>query len=64
VQSVGFRCRSTQPTYCSDTFSGIAPADVPAFIAAQLLGATAALMLLRWLFWPSRKAAAEGDEGV
>ena len=48
----------------SDTFAGIAPADVPAFIAAQLLGATAALMLLRWLFWPSRKAAAEGDDAA
>jgi glycerol uptake facilitator-like aquaporin len=39
----------------SDTFSGIAPGDVPAFLAAQFLGATAALMLLRWLFWPREK---------
>jgi glycerol uptake facilitator-like aquaporin len=41
----------------SDTFSGIAPGDVPAFLAAQFLGATVALMLLRWLF-RSRDAAA------
>ena len=41
----------------SDTFSGIAPGDVPAFLAAQFLGATVALMLLRWLF-QSRDAAA------
>ena len=35
----------------SDTFAGIAPAGVPAFIAAQLLGAVAALGLARWM-WP------------
>jgi glycerol uptake facilitator-like aquaporin len=33
----------------SDTFAGIRPADVPAFVAAQLLGATAATGLFRWL---------------
>lgn len=33
----------------SDTFTGIRPIDVPAFIAAQLLGATAATALFRWL---------------
>jgi glycerol uptake facilitator-like aquaporin len=32
------------------TFSGIAPADAPAFIAAQLLGAVAAWMCARVLF--------------
>lgn len=32
------------------TFSGIAPADAPAFIAAQLLGAVAARMCARVLF--------------
>jgi glycerol uptake facilitator-like aquaporin len=36
----------------TDTFSGIRPADVPAFIAAQLLGAFAATMLFRWLVPP------------
>ena len=34
----------------SDTFAGIAPQDVPMFIAAQLTGAAAAAMLARWLF--------------
>jgi glycerol uptake facilitator-like aquaporin len=34
----------------SDTFSGIRPADVPAFIAAQLAGALLALLLARALF--------------
>jgi len=33
----------------SDTFAGIRPADVPGFIAAQLLGAAAATLLFRWL---------------
>jgi glycerol uptake facilitator-like aquaporin len=33
----------------SDTFAGIRPADVPAFIVAQILGAAAATMLFRWL---------------
>ena len=34
----------------SDTFAGIAPAGAPAFIAAQLLGATAALAVSRWMW--------------
>jgi glycerol uptake facilitator-like aquaporin len=33
----------------TDTFAGIRPADVPAFIAAQSLGAAAAVPLMRWL---------------
>ena len=33
----------------SDTFAGIRPADAPAFIAAQLVGAGAATSLFRWL---------------
>jgi len=33
----------------TDTFAGIRPADVPAFIGAQLCGAAAATMLFRWL---------------
>lgn len=33
----------------SDTFAGIRPADAPAFIVAQLLGAMAATLLFRWL---------------
>ena len=34
----------------SDTFAGIAPRDVPLFVAAQLLGAGAAALTGRWLF--------------
>ena len=33
----------------TDTFSGIRPADAPAFIVAQLIGAGAATALFRWL---------------
>ena len=33
----------------SDTFAGIRPADLPAFIAAQVLGALLATALARWL---------------
>ncbi|MEK6334370.1 MAG: MIP/aquaporin family protein [Acidobacteriota bacterium] len=33
----------------SDSFTGIRPLDVPAFVAAQLVGATAATLLARWL---------------
>ena len=34
----------------SDTFAGIAPADAPAFIAAQIVGAAAALIVSGWLW--------------
>lgn len=40
----------------SDTFAGIAPAGVIAFIAAQLTGAAAATALARWL-WAEPSAA-------
>ena len=33
----------------TDTFAGIRPADVPAFILAQAAGAAAATLLFRWL---------------
>lgn len=33
----------------SDTFAGIRPVDVPAFVVAQLVGAAAATLLFRWL---------------
>lgn len=33
----------------SNTFSGIRPEDVPAFVGAQLVGAAAATALFRWL---------------
>ena len=40
----------------SDTFAGIAPGGVAAFIAAQLAGALAATLLAGWL-WPERTIA-------
>jgi glycerol uptake facilitator-like aquaporin len=36
----------------SDTFAGIAPVSAPAFLAAQLAGALAALATFRWLLEP------------
>jgi len=33
----------------TDTFAGIRPADAPAFIVAQLVGAAVATVLFRWL---------------
>ncbi len=40
----------------SDTFAGIAPAGVPAFLLAQIVGAFAAIPLARWL-WPKSERA-------
>jgi glycerol uptake facilitator-like aquaporin len=40
----------------SDTFAGIAPSGVVAFIAAQLAGMVMAVLLARW-FWTSTKTA-------
>jgi glycerol uptake facilitator-like aquaporin len=40
----------------SDTFAGIAPAGAPAFIAAQLAGMLAAVIVSRWL-WRERMVA-------
>jgi glycerol uptake facilitator-like aquaporin len=40
----------------SDTFAGIAPANVPAFIGAQLLGMLLAVVVGRWLWPPSAQA--------
>jgi glycerol uptake facilitator-like aquaporin len=33
----------------TDTFSGIRPSDVPGFIGAEFAGATAAVIMFRWL---------------
>ena len=38
----------------TDSFSGIAPASAPGFIAAQLLGTLLAARLLPWLFKPAQ----------
>jgi len=40
----------------TDSFSGIAPASVPGFLAAQLLAVLAGWVFLRWLFEPPRPA--------
>jgi glycerol uptake facilitator-like aquaporin len=42
----------------TDTFSGIDPVDVPAFVVAQLLGAAVATLLFQWLT-PPQPATAE-----
>ena len=41
----------------SDSFAGIAPADVPPFVAAQLIGALAAAATARLLFDPAEGGA-------
>lgn len=41
----------------TDTFTGIAPADIPAFVIAQIIGALAAMATMRVLF-PRESAAA------
>lgn len=40
----------------TDTFSGIAPADAPAFIAAQFVGAVVATGLMAWLLRDRRSS--------
>lgn len=42
----------------TDSFSGIRPADAPAFIAAQLVGAALAAVLFGWLYAPATKEPA------
>jgi glycerol uptake facilitator-like aquaporin len=43
----------------TDTFAGIRPADVPAFVIAQVIGAAAATFLFRWLVPALPERAAE-----
>jgi len=43
----------------TNTFTGIAPASVPAFIAAQFIGAFAATTLFTWLAGPLERAATD-----
>jgi glycerol uptake facilitator-like aquaporin len=45
----------------SDTFSGIAPADVPAFIVMQLAGAVLASLVFGWLLTPSGAVTHAGE---
>ncbi len=44
----------------SDTFAGIAPAGVLAFVLAQLVGATGSTALARWL-WPHPRDSVPGQ---
>jgi glycerol uptake facilitator-like aquaporin len=46
----------------SNTFAGILPADVPAFVLAQLAGALAATFLFRWLLAAQPTAANPSQE--
>jgi glycerol uptake facilitator-like aquaporin len=43
----------------TDTFAGIRPGDVPAFVIAQILGATVATVLFAWLVPSLPKSAGE-----
>ena len=45
----------------TDTFAGIRPSDVPAFILAQLIGAAGATASLRWLVPRVRQGDSNGD---
>ena len=45
----------------SDTFAGIRPVDVPAFVIAQIVGAIAALFLARFLFPKTQSVAADRE---
>ena len=40
----------------SDTFAGISPSSVPAFVLAQLLGGALAALLVRYLYLPTSSA--------
>jgi glycerol uptake facilitator-like aquaporin len=46
----------------TNTFSGIRPVDVSGFIAAELCGALAALMLMSWLLRPGGEGASMSKE--
>lgn len=49
----------TMARAATDTFSGIRPANVPGFIAAQVAGVTIAVPLWKWLRDPSAEAVNE-----
>jgi len=45
-----------------DTFSGIRPSDLPAFLAAECAGSLLAVLLMGWLLAPAiRTASAPGE---
>lgn len=43
----------------TDTYTGIAPTSVPAFLAGQALGAVVAVALIGWLYAPAPSEAAD-----
>lgn len=43
----------------TDSWTGIAPASVPTFLAGQLLGLAAAVALVGWLYGPGAREAAD-----
>ena len=45
----------------TDTFSGIAPHHVPAFLVAEVAGALLAALVMGWLLWPGHSDSAEKD---
>lgn len=45
----------------SDTFAGIRPVDAPGFLIGQVVGATAATVLLRWLVPASPQESTHAD---
>ncbi len=45
----------------TNSFAGIAPSSAPAFIAAQILGALAAMTVCGWLFQSNRERPGEQD---
>jgi glycerol uptake facilitator-like aquaporin len=46
----------------TNTFSGIRPVDLPGFIAAELCGAVAALLLMNWLLHATGKGVQIAEE--
>jgi glycerol uptake facilitator-like aquaporin len=44
----------------TNTFAGIAPANVPMFIVAQMLGALGAMALIQWLLKPEHASSRSG----
>jgi glycerol uptake facilitator-like aquaporin len=48
----------------TDTFAGIRPADVPAFLVGQVGGAVASMVMCRWLTAGARRTEGELDSGA
>jgi glycerol uptake facilitator-like aquaporin len=48
----------------SNTFAGIRPLDVPAFIIAQLLGAMAAVVIFKWLYHSDKEVSPYGNQDL